>query len=227
MYKNLPIHQWAVEDRPREKMTEKGASALTDAELLAILIGSGTKNCSALELSRNLLIQTGSLLALGSASLEELTRIKGIGNAKALLLAASFELGKRRARMSVHTQKITNAADAAEYLKTKIGDLRQEVFYVLFFNVNQRIIGEKQLFSGGVSSSLVDVKIILKEAVDRLASGIIIAHNHPSGGLSPSQADKTITERVKTAAQLLDIRLLDHLIIAHAGYYSFADEGLL
>lgn len=230
-YTHLPIKAWAAEDRPREKMLSKGLAALTDAELLAIILGQGTVSkdgrMSALDLARKLIDTTGGLDRLARSSIKELTQHKGIGNAKAIAIVAAFELGRRKASASYDPFRVTDSAGIARYLQARLADHSQEVFVALFFNRNNELLGEKQIFQGGVSATIIDTKLVYKEAINHLASAIIVAHNHPSGNLRPSQADLNITRQLKAAGELFDIQLLDHLIVSFRGYYSFADEGML
>lgn len=230
-YTHLPITAWAAEDRPREKMLTRGTAALTDAELLAIILGQGTASkdgrMSALDLARKLLDETGGLDRLARSSIKELTRHKGIGNAKAIAIVAAFELGRRKSSAVYDPFRVKDSASVARYLQARLADHSQEVFIVLFFNRNNELLGEKQIFQGGVSATIIDSKLVYKEALNHLASAIIVAHNHPSGNLRPSQADLNITRQLKAAGELFDIQLLDHLIVSFRGYYSFADEGIL
>lgn len=224
---DLPIKQWALEDRPREKLLQRGLSALTDAELVAIIIGSGNREQSAIELAKHILKQTGGLGGLARSQVAELTCLKGIGPAKAISLVATFELGRRKAQPQLDKFRIKGSDSAAKYLTPILADETQEVFYVLFLNRNHEIESEKAIFKGGVSSTIVDPKLVFREAIHRLASSIVVAHNHPSGNLKPSQADIQITRKLASGSQLFDIAFLDHIIISHKGFYSFADEGLL
>ncbi len=224
-YSNTPITQWALEDRPREKLMKRGVDALTDAELVAILLGSGTRELSAISLGRKVLDEIGGLNQLARSGVEELTRIKGIGPAKAISIVTAFELGRRKGIVPEQALRITSAETVAQYLIPKMADLNQEVFYVLFLNRNNEIKAEKPIFRGGVSATVIDPKIVFREAINQLASAMIIAHNHPSGNLSPSQADIQITQKLVEAGKFFDIRVLDHLIISSRGYFSFADEG--
>ncbi len=230
-YTHLPITAWALEDRPREKMLQKGLASLTDAELLAIILGQGTVTkegrMSALDLARHLIESSGGLDRLARSSVKELTRHKGIGNAKAIAIVAAFELGRRKASATYDPFRVTDSAGIARYLQARLSDHSQEVFIALFFNRNNELLGEKQIFQGGVSATIIDSKLVYKEAINHLASAIIVAHNHPSGNLRPSQADLNITRQLKAAGELFDIQLLDHLIVSFRGYYSFADEGML
>ncbi|MEM6346003.1 MAG: DNA repair protein RadC [Bacteroidota bacterium] len=222
-----PITHWALEDRPREKLLQRGLGALTDAELLAIIIGSGSRELSALGLAQHILNQTGGLADLARAQVTELTHIKGIGPAKAISIVATFELGRRKSLPQNKKFRVSGSSSAAQYLSPILQDQNQEVFYVLFLNRNHEIESEKEIFRGGIASTIVDPKLVFREAIHRLASSIIVAHNHPSGNLKPSQADIQITQKLQKGSQLFDITLLDHLIISQKGYFSFADEGLM
>lgn len=226
-YTQLPIKAWAMEDRPREKMLARGHESLTDAELIAILLGSGTREISAVELARNIINTIGSIDKVARADIKTLTKIKGIGEVKALTLAAAFELGRRKSREEIEEARITSSDMAARYLMQKIGDSDQEVFYVLYLDRKNAIKAEKRISIGTISSTVIDIRVIFKEAVSQLASAIIVAHNHPSGNLQPSQADKEITHKLRDAAKLFDISLLDHVIVTSKNYFSFADSGML
>ena len=228
-YGNLPIKAWAVEDRPREKMLQRGISALTDAELLAIILGQGTvtmdRRYTALDLARLLIEEAGGLDRLARSSVEDLIRVKGIGKAKAIAIVSAFELGRRKLSGELRPIRVTDASVVAGYLKPKMADLDQEVFHIIFLNRNHEIKAERQIFKGGVSATIIDPKIVFKEAINHLASAIVVAHNHPSGNINPSQADIEITRQLVAAGKLMDIKVIDHLIISERGYYSFADEG--
>ena len=226
-YRGVPIKDWALEDRPREKMIQRGVSALTNSELLAILLSSGTRDQSALDLARTILQELDGLPQLARASVAELKHFKGIGQAKALLLVAAFELGRRKNIQNQEPLKVTSSEVVAQYLIPLLSDLNQEVFYVLFLNRNNEIKAERMFFQGGVSSTIIDPRLVFKEAVHQLASGIILAHNHPSGNLVPSQADIESTQKLTAAGKLFDIHVLDHLILSNHGYYSFLDNDLM
>ena len=226
-YNQIPIKNWAVEDRPREKLLQRGIEALTDTELLAILLATGTKDRSAIDLARDILQTTNGLEQLARTQVNELVKIKGIGKAKAITIQVAFELGRRKLRNHSPKKRFSNSKDVANYVSPKLVDLGHEVFYAIFLNRNNEVIAEKEIFSGGVSATIIDPRIIFKEAINYLASGIIFAHNHPSGNLKPSQADIEITHKLKKGGKVFDINVLDHLIISGRGYYSFADEGNL
>ncbi len=215
------------EERPREKMVQRGIDSLTDAELLGILISTGSKDISAVGLARMILNQTGGLNSLAGTSIATLMNIKGVGAAKASTISAAFELSRRRATEVQRYIKIHGSDSAANYLSPILRDQQQEMLYILFLTRNNRIRGEKSISKGGTSSTIVDIKLIFKEAVNHLASGIIMAHNHPSGSLTPSEADKHITEKVKETGKIMDIPLLDHIIIAPDGHFSFSASGML
>jgi DNA repair protein RadC len=223
------IKQWAEDDRPREKMLLKGNQALSDAELLAILIQSGTRERSAVDLARDvLLLGKGNLGMLGRLSIKELQSIKGIGEARAISIAAALELGRRRQiSEGITLPQIQDSKSAATILIPLLTDLNTEHFYVLYLNNSNKLIQYKAISNGGLASTLVDIRILFKAALQLESTQIIIAHNHPSGNLNPSSADKQLTHKIKEAGLLLDIKLLDHLIISHNLFFSFADEGLL
>ena len=222
------IRSWAEEDRPREKLLLKGAVALSVAELIAILIGSGTPGESAVDVSKAILKSTeNNLNELGKLSVRDLMRFKGIGEAKAITIVAALELAKRRRVAEVkEKEKIAGSKDVFEYFH-HLADLRSEEFWVMYLNRANKIISSHKISQGGITGTVADVRLILKNALDHFACSIILCHNHPSGNLAPSNEDKTLTQKIKQAGQLLDINTLDHLIISDTGYYSFADEGLL
>lgn len=225
----LSIKKWASDDRPREKLLYKGVKSLSDAELIAILIGSGTRDLSAVELGRQILsIADNNLSLLGKKSISDLIKLKGIGEAKAISIVAALELGRRRNQSDTPEKlQITSSREVYNYLHPILSDLKHEEFWVLYFNRSNRIIGDYKLSQGGVSGTVIDVKLVLKRALELLATSLIISHNHPSGNLNPSDNDKQITEKLKTAANQMDIKLLDHIIIADNSYFSFTDEGIL
>jgi len=224
-YQHQPINTWALEDRPREKLIQRGISALTDAELLALILRTGNQRQSAIELGRSMLTEFGGLQGLARASIEDLMKVKGVGRAKGVSIASAFELGRRKALESGKLQKLNSAEAVYQYLGPQLADLDHEVFYVLFLNRNHELKSEKQLFEGGVNATVIDTRIIFREAVNQLASSLILVHNHPSGNLKPSQADRNITLKCKEAGKLFDIPVLDHVIISSRGYYSFANSG--
>jgi DNA repair protein RadC len=229
MYKKLSIKEWAVEDRPREKMLVKGIRALSEAELIAILIGSGNLDESAVEVSRRILASVNNNLnELGKKSINDLQKFKGIGPAKAITIAAAMELGRRRKESEPDEKpKVVTSADCAAIFKPLLCDLQHEEFWVLLLNRNNLVIDKMLVSQGGLSGTVIDVRIILKMALDKLACSIILCHNHPSGNLVPSEADKDITKKIKEAGKHMDIPVLDHLIIANDSYFSFADEGMI
>jgi DNA repair protein RadC len=228
-YKNLTIKDWALEDRPREKLLSKGLSSLTDAELIAILIGSGIKNESAVELAKKILKAVkNNLNELGKLTVEDLMASKGIGEAKAITIIAALELGRRRKRADImEKKKISGSKDVFEFFQPVLADLPYEEFWILLLNRSNKIIEKFKISQGGISGTVIDVRMILKNAIEKLASSIILCHNHPSGNLQPSEADKKITTKLKDAAGIMDMQVLDHLIIADSSFYSFADEGIL
>jgi DNA repair protein RadC len=226
---SLKITDWAVEDRPREKLYQKGTSSLSDAELLAILIGSGTRARSAVDLGRELLSKVdNNLNSLGKLSINDITKIHGIGNARAITIAAALELGRRRKQAELpETLQIKCSKDVFDLISPALSDLPHEEFWILFLNRSNKVISRMKLSQGGISGTVTDVRIVMKKAIENLASGIIVCHNHPSGNLNPSESDSRITNKIKEAGILLDIQLLDHLIITDKEYYSFADNGLI
>ena len=228
-YKNLRIKDWAPEDRPREKLLSKGLKSLTDAELLAILIGSGQKNESAVEVAKKVLNLTqNNLNELGKLSKKDFETIKGIGEAKAIILISALELGRRRKfSESKEKYKINSSKDAFNFMQPFLEDLSYEEFWVIYMNRSNRITDQIKISQGGVSGTVIDVRIILKHAIEKLASNLIVCHNHPSGNLQPSESDKQITNKLKEAAKFHDIQVLDHLIIGDNSYFSFADEGIM
>jgi DNA repair protein RadC len=228
-YEKLSIKQWAVEDRPREKLMSLGIQSLTDAELLAILIGSGSRDESAVELSKRILSESqNNLHELGKKTLHEHVRLKGIGPAKAITIMAAMELGKRRKLAeAIHRDKFTSSQDVFNLFHPILCDLPYEEFWVLLLNRNNRLIERYKISQGGVSGTVIDVKIILKRALEKLASSLILCHNHPSGNRQPSDTDTNITKKLKKAAETMDIKVLDHVIVAGEEYFSLADEGMM
>ena len=223
------IKNWAVDDRPREKLLVKGRESLSDSELLAILINSGNKNKSAVELAKEVLAMgKNNLNELGKVSLKELMKIKGIGEAKAITLAAALELGRRRqAGANLNKTIIRSSGELAEFLKTILKDYSYEVFGVVYLNKANKINHFEIISKGGMTSTIVDPRILFKKALEAEATSLVLCHNHPSGSLKPSRMDEEITAKIKEAAKFLDITVLDHLIVSDEGYFSFADEGLL
>lgn len=226
---NFTIKNWASDDRPREKLLQKGRTALSDAELIAILIGSGNSGETAVELSKRILASTGhNLSSLGKLSVQQLMTFRGIGEAKAICIIAAMELGRRRrTEEAVEQVKITSSNSVYELLQPLIGELTHEEFWILYLNNSNKIIEQFQVSKGGMTGTLVDVRITLRKALEVGAVSLILAHNHPSGNLRPSEADKQLTEKLKLAAHGLDIKVLDHLIVTEKSYFSFADEGIL
>lgn len=232
MTEKLPsfsIKNWSEDDRPREKLLNKGKDALSDAELVAILIGSGSRNESAVDLCKRILASTeNNLSALGKLSIKQLMEFKGIGEAKAISIVAALELGRRRrGEEALQHKKIESSHSVFELMQPIIGELPHEEFWIVYLNNSNKVIHKNQLSKGGITGTLVDVRLVMKTAIEVGAVGIILAHNHPSGTLKPSEADKQITQKLKTASESLDIKVLDHLIITEKAYFSFADENLL
>ncbi|WP_166921647.1 RadC family protein [Flavobacterium poyangense] len=224
---HFPIRNWSEDDRPREKLMLKGKSALSDSELIAILIGSGNRTESAVDLSKRILTTAHSLSTLGKMSVPQLMNFKGIGEAKAISIIAALELGRRRrSEDSVELIKITSSKLVFEMMQPIIGDLPHEEFWVLFLNNSNKVISKSQLSKGGIAGTIVDVRLVFKLALEKGATGLILCHNHPSGALKPSDADKKITKTLKLAGESLDVKVLDHLIITETKYYSFVDEGI-
>ena len=226
---SAPIKLWATDDRPREKMVEKGPSSLSNSELLAILINNGSKQNSALDIAREVLrIGNDNLTELGKITLKELQKVKGIGAAKAVTIAAALELGRRRLSIKgPEKSTIRSSRDIADYLKLLMQDLTYEVFAIVFLNRANRIKHFEIISRGGITGTVADPSIILKKALEEEATSIVLSHNHPSGNLKPSKADEDITRKIKLAAEYLDITVLDHIIVSEEGYFSFADEGML
>jgi DNA repair protein RadC len=228
-YANLSIKNWAVEDRPREKMLTKGLQSLSDSELIALLIGSGTRKISAVELARQVLHLSGNNLdKLGKCSVSDLKKIKGIGQARAVTIMAALELGRRRKLTDPpENGKISGSAGVFDLMFPLLSDLSHEEFWILLLNRSNRVIEKRRISQGGITGTVTDIRMILKMALDSLSTSLILCHNHPSGNLQPSDADISITRRLKESASLMDITLLDHLIVAGKNYFSFADENIL
>ncbi|MFD2823084.1 DNA repair protein RadC [Lacinutrix iliipiscaria] len=226
---SFSIKQWNQDDQPREKLRDKGKSALSDAELVAILIGSGNRNESAVTLCQRILLEVDhNLNALGKLSIQQLTQFKGIGEAKAISIIAALELGRRRRKeKALKHNKISSSVSVFEFMQPLIGELPHEEFWIVFLNNSNVVIQKDQLSKGGITGTLVDIRLALKRALEVGATGIILVHNHPSGTLKPSEADKQLTRKLKTAAESLDIKVLDHVIITEKSYFSFADDNLL
>ena len=225
----LNIKSWAEEDRPREKLLNKGAQALSDVELLAILLRSGSREETAVGLAQRVLHGAdNNLNELGRQALSTLTRFKGLGETKALTIIAALELGRRRQLTDVKDRpQIRSSRDSYNAISTILADLPHEEFWILMLNRANRIISRERVSMGGVTGTVVDARIVFKRALDMLACSIVLCHNHPSGSLRPSQADIDLTKKMKAAGKTLDILIVDHLIISDEGYYSFADEGIL
>jgi DNA repair protein RadC len=227
--KPLTIKEWAENDRPREKMINKGVAALSDAELMAILIGSGTKNETAVAISQRILNgSNNNLNELGKLSLNDFVKIKGIGPAKGVTIMAALELGRRRKNSeALNKKQVTSSNDVIELFQPILADLPYEEFWVLLLNRANRVIDKVRISEGGFTATIVDVRKIMRIALDNQAIGIILCHNHPSGNHNPSDDDIKITQKIKEAANTLDIKLLDHLIVTDSKCYSMADNSLL
>lgn len=227
--KNLNIKAWAEADRPREKLALKGKSTLSDAELVAILIGSGNKNETAVELSKKILTSINNdLNQLGKLTIAYLIKFNGIGEAKAISIIAALELGRRRKTADVDKRpKVNSSKDAYNSISPLLSDLQHEEFWVIYLNRNNEILKQENISKGGVSGTIADSKIIFKSAIESLASAMILCHNHPSGNLKPSNADIQLTKKLQEAGIMLDIPVLDHLIIGEKDYFSFSDEHLM
>ena len=226
---SFSIKNWSQDDQPREKLRDKGKTVLSDAELVAILIGSGNRDESAVALCQRIFARVdNNLNALGKLSIQQLMEFKGIGEAKAITITAALELGRRRrAEDTLQLDKITSSRSVFDVMQPILGELPHEEFWILYLNNSNKIIHKNQLSKGGITGTLVDVRLVLKNALEVGATALVLCHNHPSGTLKPSQADKDITQKLKTAAQSLDIKVLDHLIVTEKAYFSFADENLL
>ena len=226
---SFSIKSWAQDDQPREKLRSKGRRALSDAELLAIVIGSGNRGESAVKLSKRILSSVdNNLNALGKLDVEDLMKFKGIGKAKAISIVATLEIGRRRRSEEVlKLTQVTSSRSVFNALHPLLGELPHEEFWIVYLNNSNKIIGKEQSSKGGMTSTIVDSRIIMKTAIRLGATGLILAHNHPSGALRPSESDKLITKKLKRAGEILDIKVLDHLILTQESYFSFADEGLL
>ena len=226
---SFSIKQWCEDDRPREKLLLKGKNALSHAELIAILINSGNREESAVALSKRILASVAiNLNELGKLSIKDLMKFKGIGEAKAITILAALELGRRhRGEEALEKKKITSSSSVFELMQPIIGELPHEEFWIVYLNNSNKVLQKIQLSKGGITGTLVDVRLVLKTALQIGAIGLILTHNHPSGTLVPSQADKNITKKLKIASKSIDIKVLDHLIITEKAYFSFADENLL
>jgi DNA repair protein RadC len=226
---NNSIKQWAEDDRPREKLMLKGSATLSDSELLAILIREGSRETNALEMAREILkLCKNDLNVLGRLSIKDLMKIRGVGSAKAITILAALELGRRRqACVALGKPVVKDSQAIASYLQALFRDLSYEVFAVVFLNRANRINHFEVISEGGITSTIADPRIILKKALQEDATSLILCHNHPSGSLKPSRADEDLTNKIREAASYFDITILDHIIVSAAGYYSFADDGLL
>lgn len=227
--KKYAIKDWAVDDRPREKLLSKNPAALSDSELLAILINKGYRDKNAIELAREILqLGKNNLNELGKLPVKKIMKIRGVGMAKAITIAAALELGRRRqAILSLHKPVIKGSRDIASYLQTMLGDYPYEVFAVVFLNRANGIIHFEIISEGGITGTVADPRVILKKALQEDAISIILCHNHPSGSLQPSRNDVNLTVKIKEAARYLEINVIDHIIVSQDGYMSFADEGLI
>jgi len=226
---NYSIDKWAKDDRPREKLRSKGAQFLSDSELIAILIGKGTRNRNAVELAKDIMVLGKNNLAeLGKLQVGDIMKVKGIGIAKAITISAALEIGRRR-ESSVDVNKITvkSSREIATYIKSLLRDYQNEVFGIVFLNRANRVKHHEVISIGGITGTVADPRIIFKKALSEDAVSIILFHNHPSGNLQPSRADEDLTKKIAEAAKLFDIRILDHIIVSEEGYFSFADEGLI
>ncbi|MEC4049709.1 DNA repair protein RadC [Flavobacterium sp. SUN046] len=226
---SFSIKHWSEDDKPREKLMLKGKGVLSDAELIAILIGSGSRNESAVQLSKRIIASVNhNLNALGKLSLKQLMEFKGIGEAKAITIQAALELGRRRrAEEAIELTRITSSKVVFDIMHPIIGELPHEEFWILYLNNSNKVIYKGQLSKGGITATLVDVRLVFKLAIEQNATGIILVHNHPSGMLKASDADIQMTKKMKQAGETLEIKVLDHLIISEMGYISFIDEGIL
>lgn len=229
MKTHLGIKNWAIDDRPREKLRDKGRESLSDAELIAILLGSGNRTETAVDLAKRILANVNNNLnELGRLPIEDLCRFRGIGEAKAISIVTALELGRRR-RLSnaLERRKITSSAGAYEILQPIIGDLIHEEFWVLFLSASNNVLECLRISKGGLTGTVADIRMIFKKGIINNASCAIVAHNHPSGNINPSGQDKALTRKLVDAGKIMDIRIIDHLIVTDQDYYSFADEGLI
>lgn len=226
---SFSIKNWSQDDQPREKLRDKGKAALSDAELVAILIGSGSRDESAVELCKRILASANNNLTdLGKLSIKQLMEFKGIGEAKAITIAAAMELGRRRrGEEALEKKKITSSKSVFELMQPILGELPHEEFWIIYLNNSNKVIQKNQLSKGGITGTLVDVRLVMKNAIEFGAVGLVLVHNHPSGTLKPSTADKQLTNKLKIAGESLDIKVLDHIIVTEADYFSFADKNIL
>ncbi len=226
---SFSIKQWNEDDRPREKLMAKGKNSLSDAELIAILIASGSRDESAVSLSQRILSSvSNNLNELGKVSIQDLMKFKGIGEAKAITISAAMELGRRRrAEEAMIKKKVTSSRSVFEHLQPILGELPHEEFWIVYLNNSNVVLQTSQISKGGLTSTLVDVRVVFKTALQLGAVGLILAHNHPSGTIKPSESDKQLTKKLKAAGENLDIKVLDHIIVTEKAYFSFADENML
>ncbi|MDR6566686.1 DNA repair protein RadC [Chitinophaga ginsengisegetis] len=226
---HLAIHKWPDNEKPREKLINIGATALSDAELLAILLHTGHKSKSALELAKEILrLANNNLSELGKINVKKLQKLRGVGYAKAVTILAAMELARRRQAGTIHKKTvINNGSDAAMFFKPMLADQPFETFHVLFLSHANKVLHYRHLSTGGITSTVVDPRIIFREALDTGATKLLLCHNHPSGSLRPSQADLRITTRIKDMGMLFDIQVMDHIIVSETGYYSLAEEGMI
>ena len=223
------IKNWAIDDRPREKLLAKGAAVLSNSELLAILLNNGSKNKSAVELAMEILkLGHDNLNELGKLSLNDFKKVKGIGQAKSIIIAAALELGRRRhASAALEKTVVKSSKEIAQYLQASLKDYSYEVFAVVFLNRANKINHFEIISKGGITGTVADPRVILKKALEEDATSIVLCHNHPSGNLRPSRADEELTKKIKEAAGYFDIKIIDHIIVSEVGFYSFADDGIL
>lgn len=223
------IKNWAIDDRPREKLVSKGSEALSNSELIAILLNNGSKDKSAVELAKEILkLGRDNLNELGKLSLSDFKQVKGIGQAKSIVIAAALELGRRRhASAALEKTVVRSSSDIAGYLQTSLKDYKHEVFAVVFLNRANKINHFEIISKGGITGTVADPRVILKKALEEDATSIVLCHNHPSGNLQPSRADEELTKKIKEAAAYFDIKIIDHIIVSEEGFYSFADDGIL
>lgn len=226
---HLAIHKWPDNEKPREKLINIGATALSDAELLAILLHTGHKSKSALELAKEILrLVNNNLSELGKINIKKLQKLRGVGYAKAVTILAAMELARRRQAGTIHKKTvINNGSDAAMFFKPMLADQPFETFHVLFLSHANKVLHYRHLSTGGITSTVVDPRLIFREALDTGATKLLLCHNHPSGSLRPSQADLRITSRIKDMGMLFDIQVMDHIIVSETGYYSLAEEGMI
>ena len=228
MNTSFSIKNWALEDRPREKYISKGINSLTDAELFAILLGSGYKEKSALDLSKEMLLSVSNNLdVFARLTLKDLTKFKGVGEVKAITLQVAFEIARRRKLAENPIEFIKTSEDVVKIYRPKLQDLPVEEFHIILLNRKNRILSMQKISEGGTTGTIVDPKVVFKKAIDHLATAMILVHNHPSGNKMPSNADLDITKKIKSFVELIEITILDHIIIANDNYFSFADENVL